>query len=116
MTYASPRARLRAAAIYARTATAARGGSTGLDAQEGRCQREAARRGLVVTKVFRDAGGGLNLDRPGLSALRAAVRDGVVRAIIIDSPGRLTRDSDDYATLLTEWQDAGAEVIIAGEG
>ena len=115
MTFAAPRARLRAAAIYARTASAGRGGTSGLEAQEGRCQREAAKRGLVVTKVYRDAGGGLSLDRPGLVALRAAVRDGVVRAILIDSPGRLTRDTDDYTTLLAEWQDAGAELIVAGE-
>ena len=116
MTFATPRSRLRAAAIYARTASAARGGTAGLDAQESRCQREASKRGMIVTKVYRDAGGGLSLDRPGLNALRAAVRDGAVRAILIDSPGRLTRDSDDYTTLLAEWQDAGAELIVAGEG
>lgn len=114
MTFATPRPRLRAAAIYARTTTA-RGGSAGLEAQEGRCQREASKRGLVVTKVYRDAGSGQGLDRPGLMALRAAVRAGAVRAIVIDSPGRLARDTDDYTALVAEWQEAGAEVIVAGE-
>jgi len=109
------RVRLRAAAIYVRTATAARGYTAGLDAQETRCQREAAKRALLVTRVYRDAGTGQGLIRPGLKELRAAVRAGEVAVVIVDSPGRLARDTDDYTTLLTEWQEAGATVVIAGE-
>jgi site-specific DNA recombinase len=116
MTYRQPRQVLRAAAIYARTAATSQGRPAGLDAQEVRCQREASRRGLVVTKVFRDTGSGLRLARPGLDALRTAVRAGEVRAILVDSPTRLTRDQDDYAALLAEWEQAGATLIVAGEG
>jgi DNA invertase Pin-like site-specific DNA recombinase len=108
------RVRLRAAAIYVRTATAARGYMAGLDAQETRCQREAAKRALLVTRVYRDSGTGQGLSRPGLNELRAAVRAGEVAVVIVDSPGRLARDSDDYTMLLTEWQDAGATVVSAG--
>jgi DNA invertase Pin-like site-specific DNA recombinase len=115
MTYRQPRRVLRSAAVYARTATSGQGQPTGLEAQESRCQREAARRGLVVTKVYRDTGSGLRLARPGLDALRAAVRAGEVRAILVDSPARLTRDKDDYAALLAEWEQAGAALIVAGE-
>jgi len=116
MTYRQPRQVLRAAAIYARAAGTSQGRPAGLEAQEVRCQREASRRGLVVTKVYRDTGSGLRLERPGLDALRAAVRAGEVRAILIDSPARLTRDTDDYAALLAEWEQAGATLIVAGEG
>jgi DNA invertase Pin-like site-specific DNA recombinase len=115
MTYRQPRQVLRAAAIYARAAATGQGRPAGLDAQEARCQREAARRGLVVTKVFRDTGSGLRLARPGLDALRAAVRAGDVRTVLIDSPARLTRDETDYDALLDEWEAAGATLIVAGE-
>ena len=69
----------------------------------------------MVTKVFRDTGSGLRLARPGLDALRAAVRAGDVRTVLIDSPARLTRDETDYATLLTEWEQAGVTLLVAGE-
>ena len=102
-------------AIYARTATVSQGESTGLDAQEARCRREAARRGVMVMRVFRDEGSGLHLSRPGLDALRAAVADKQVTAIIVDSPGRLARDGEDYATLLAEWRRARVVIIVAGQ-
>src|SRR3954447_22041807 len=76
------------AAVYVRVSTAEQadpglnGGS--LESQEARCRALCEARGLDVARVFIDAGqsGGM-LDRPALTALRAAVAAGEVAAVVV---------------------------------
>ncbi len=63
--------------------------------------------------VFRDEGySGGRLDRPGLDALRDAVRDGAVEAVAVLTPDRLARKYAYQALLLEEFRRAGCEVVF----
>jgi len=63
--------------------------------------------------VFRDEGySGSRLDRPGLDALRDAVRDGAVGTLVVLTPDRLARKYAYQVLLLEEFRRAGAEVVF----
>ena len=63
--------------------------------------------------VFRDEGySGARLDRPGLDALRDAVRDGEVDLVAVLSPDRLARRYAYQVLLLEEFRRAGCEVAF----
>src|SRR4051794_21564115 len=72
---------------------------------------EAAGRDLSERHVFRDEGySGSRLDRPGLDALRDAVRDGEVDVVAVVSPDRLARKYAYQALLLEEIRRAGCAI------
>ncbi len=92
-----------AAAVYLGVSTeeqaqdgSGNGGS--LLSQEERC-RACAARGLEVTHVFADPGAsGGTLDRPGLTALRAAVAVGEVAVVVVFAVDRLYRRQVDTSS------------------
>jgi site-specific DNA recombinase len=68
---------------------------------------------LEEDHVFRDEGySGARLDRPGLDALRDAVRDGAVELVAVLSPDRLARRYAYQVLLLEEFRRAGCEVMF----
>src|SRR3954453_5713463 len=68
---------------------------------------------LAGEHVFRDEGySGGRLDRPGLDALRDAVRDGAVGVVAVLTPDRLAREYAYQVLLLEEFRRAGAEVVF----
>jgi site-specific DNA recombinase len=63
--------------------------------------------------VFIDNGGlSTELDRPALAALREAVAAGVVKAVAIHSPDRLSRKVVHQLLLMEEFQKKGVEVLF----
>lgn len=80
-----------------------------------RRDRRAADHGhaLAEEHVFRDEGySGSRLDRPGLDALRDAVRDGAVGIAAVLTPDRLARKYAYQALLLEEFRRAGCEMVF----
>ena len=68
---------------------------------------------IAAEHVFRDEGySGSRLDRPGLDALRDAVRDGAVQQVAVLSPDRLARKYAYQVLLLEEFRRAGCEVVF----
>src|SRR3712207_4626740 len=68
---------------------------------------------IAAEHVFRDEGySGSRLDRPGLDALRDAVRDGAVRQVAVLTPDRLARKYAYQVLLLEEFRRAGCEVVF----
>ena len=79
------------------------------------CSAWAADHGHAIAEehVFRDEGySGARLDRPGLDALRDAVRDGAVEVVAVLSPDRLARKYAYQVLLLEEFRRAGCEVVF----
>ena len=82
------------AAIYARVSTERQERQQTIDSQLAalRAWAEAGGRELSDRHAFRDEGhSGARLDRPGLDALRDAVRDGEVEILAVLAPDRLAR-------------------------
>jgi site-specific DNA recombinase len=81
-------------AIYARVSTERQERQPTIDSQLVALQAWATggEHELDQMHVFRDEGySGARLDRPGLDALRDAVRDGIVQHVAVLSPDRLAR-------------------------
>jgi site-specific DNA recombinase len=82
------------AAVYARVSTERQERFQTIDSQLAALRAWAADHGhaLAEEHVFRDEGySGSRLDRPGLDALRDAVRDGAVGVVAVLTPDRLAR-------------------------
>ena len=100
-------------AAYARTATD--------DACGTACQRQvrtaqAAVGPDQVLHIYTDAGrSGLDIHRPGLQRLRADVRRGRLRRVLVQDVARLTRNVAFLATLLDELRAAGVELVVIGK-
>lgn len=108
------------AAVYVRVSTAEQsdpglnGGS--LDSQAARCRALCDARGLDVAGVWTDAGAsGGTLDRPGLTALRAAVAAGEVAVVVVYAVDRLSRRQADTLALLAEFEAHGAGLAAASQ-
>jgi len=105
------------AAIYARVSTERQERQQTIDSQLSalRAWAEAGGHELNNRHVFRDEGySGARLDRPGLDALRDAVRDGEVEVLGILAPDRLARNYAYQALLLEEFRRAGCAVAFLG--
>ncbi len=105
------------AAIYARVSTERQERQQTIDSQLSalRVWAEAGGHELNDRHVFRDEGySGARLDRPGLDALRDAVRDGEVEVLGILAPDRLARNYAYQALLLEEFRRAGCAVAFLG--
>ena len=107
------------AAIYARVSTERQERQQTIDSQLSalRAWAEAGGHELNDRHVFRDEGhSGARLDRPGLDALRDAVRDGEVEVEVLGilAPDRLARNYAYQALLLEEFRRAGCAVAFLG--
>lgn len=104
------------AAIYVRTATRDRERDA-LAEQEAVCRALCAERGYTVdpSRVYRDVGSGLSIDRAGLALVRDDVASGSVAVIVSASPDRLSRDHASLVQLADEIEAAGARLeFVAG--
>jgi len=102
-------------AFYARVSTERQERQQTIDSQLAVLRAWAAEQGHPVSDehVFRDEGySGSRLDRPGLDALRDAVRDGAVGTLVVLTPDRLARKYAYQVLLLEEFRRAGAEVVF----
>ena len=103
------------AALYARVSTERQERFQTIDSQFTALRAWATAGGHVVADehVFRDEGySGGRLDRPGLDALRDAVRDGVVGIVAVLTPDRLARKYAYQVLLMEEFRRAGVEVMF----
>ena len=95
------------AAIYARVSTERQERQQTIDSQLDvlRAWANTANHELTDAHVFRDEGySGSRLDRPGLDALRDAVRDGEVDVVAVLAPDRLARRYAYQVLLLEEFR------------
>jgi site-specific DNA recombinase len=103
------------AAIYARVSTERQERQQTIDSQLAALSAWAAEAGHMLTAehVFRDEGhSGARLDRPGLDALRDAVRDAEIDVIGVVSPDRLAREYAYQALILEEFRRAGCAIAF----
>ena len=103
------------AALYARVSTERQERFQTIDSQFTALRAWATARGHVVAEehVFRDEGySGSRLDRPGLDALRDAVRDSAVGIVAVLTPDRLARRYAYQVLLMEEFRRAGVEVMF----
>ena len=101
------------AAIYARVSTERQERQQTIDSQLAALSAWAEQAGheLMAGHVFRDEGySGSRLDRPGLDALRDAVRDAEVDVVAVLSPDRLARKYAYQALILEEFRRAGCAI------
>jgi site-specific DNA recombinase len=102
-------------ALYARVSTERQERQQTIDSQLAALHTWAAAGNHAVADehVFRDEGySGGRLDRPGLDALRDAVRDGAVEVVAVLAPDRLARRYAYQVLLLEEFRRAGCEVVF----
>src|ERR671926_484225 len=103
------------AALYARVSTERQERRQTIASQLTALQAWAAagEHAVAAEHVFRDEGySGSRLDRPGLDALRDAVRDGVVGIVAVLTPDRLARKYAYQVLLLEEFRRAGVEIVF----
>jgi DNA invertase Pin-like site-specific DNA recombinase len=99
-------------AIYVRTAVHDVRPSDALAAQEQRCRAYAVAQGWHVGEVFVDEGiAGTRRDRPGVSTLLAAVRDGAIERAVIAGSDRLSRSHADIKAILHEMEARGVACV-----
>lgn len=103
------------AAIYARVSTERQERQQTIDSQivALRAWAQEAGHELRPEHAFSDEGySGARLDRPGLDALRDAVRDAEIDVVAVLSPDRLARKYAYQALVLEEFRRAGCEVTF----
>ena len=103
------------AALYARVSTERQERQQTIDSQLAALHAWAGGSGYALADehVFRDEGySGSRLDRPGLDALRDAVRDGTVGIVAVLTPDRLARKYAYQVLLLEEFRRASVEVVL----
>ena len=79
------------AVTYSRTSSEDQGAGFGLPAQVHELRTHAQARGYRITQEFSDEVSGTVLSRPGLDALREAVRRGGIDVVLCMDPDRLSR-------------------------
>ncbi|MDF9409489.1 MAG: Transposon gamma-delta resolvase [Pelotomaculum sp. PtaB.Bin013] len=100
------------AAIYVRVSTddQVRHGFS-LAEQKAACRNRAAALGASVITEFADEGiSGSTMDRPGLTALRSAVRNNQVDLLVVRDPDRLSRKLSHQLLLTEEFEKAGVKI------
>src|SRR4051794_30741324 len=103
------------AAIYARVSTERQERQQTIDSQLDALRAWARDAGheLSEAHVFRDEGySGARLDRPGLDALRDAVRDREVDIVGVLAPDRLARRYAYQVLVLEEFRRVGCEIAF----
>jgi site-specific DNA recombinase len=102
-------------ALYARVSTERQERQQTIESQLAALRAWAVAGGhaLAEEHVFRDEGySGGRLDRPGLDALRDAVRDGAVECVAVLSPDRLARRYAYQVILLEEFRRVSCQVTF----
>lgn len=103
-------------AIYVRVSSAGQEDGYSLATQEARCRAYAAERGWHVAGVWSDVHTGAEWrERPGLSALREAVRRRSVDAVLAFALDRLSRKQAHVAILAEEFDAAGVALDFVSE-
>jgi site-specific DNA recombinase len=103
-------------AIYIRVSSAGQEDGYSLETQEARCRSHADELGLTVVAVFRDVHTGAEWrERPGLTQLREAVRQGEVDVVVAFALDRLSRKQAHLAILADEFAHAGARLEFVTE-
>ncbi|MGI4800542.1 MAG: recombinase family protein, partial [Janthinobacterium lividum] len=103
------------AALYARVSTERQERQQTIESQLTALRAWASSSGYALADehVFRDEGySGSRLDRPGLDALRDAVRDGTVGIVAVLTPDRLARKYAYQVLMLEEFRRASVEVVF----
>ena len=100
------------AAILSRISSRGQEDGTSLDTQELACLAEAVKLGYVVAPEhrWREVWTGADLERPGLSQVRAAARAGAIDALIVYAPDRLSRDPLHHLIIMKELSDCGVQL------
>ena len=98
--------------MYCRVAAAS---AEALAEQETACRQFAEARGLTVAMVHRDTGSGLNLERLGLSTLRARYTSGAIQGVVVVRLDRLSRSPEHKAMLVAEMRAHGVGLHCVDE-
>ena len=85
----------------------------GFKRQDQTIARYAKANGLRIVDTFKDAIAGKQLDRPGLTALFAALAGDGVRLVLVEYADRLARDTLVSLLLLEQFKELGVQVIDA---
>src|SRR5215213_10900240 len=106
----------RRCAIYVRVSSVGQEDGYSLETQEDLCRSHADELGLTVVAVFRDVHTGAEWrERPGLTQLREAVRQGEVDVVVAFALDRLSRKQAHLAILADEFAHAGARLEFVTE-
>ena len=102
------------AAIYARVSTAQQEDGTSLDTQVAACLALAEERGWQVEQphIFREQASGADQERHLLTQVRRLAGLGTIKAIIVHSPDRLSRDPLHLMVMTEELAEAGAKLLF----
>ena len=102
------------AAIYARVSTAQQEDGTSLDTQIAACLALAEEGGWQVEQphVFREQSSGADQERLLLTQVRRLARLGVVKAVIVHSPDRLSRDPLHLMVMTEEFTEAWVKLLF----
>src|SRR5436190_15226293 len=106
------------AAIYVRVSTASQEEGTSLESQEAACRAYAAEHGYDIdeARVYVEVHTGAELwERPRLTRLREAVREGVVDVVVAYALDRLSRDQRHVTLILAEAENAGVSIEFVTE-
>ena len=101
------------ALAYVRVSSDGQADNTSLDVQADRVAAYATARGWTLDGMYSDVASGATLDRPGLSALRDALRPG--DAVIVYKLDRLSRSIVDAEPLISEWESRGVALHSVSE-
>lgn len=103
---------------YCRVSTDEQGASgLGLEAQRETIEREAARRGWQLVRVYQDvASGGTTNGRHGLTEAVDAIESGDASGLLVAKLDRLSRSLADFATLMDRARRRGWELVVADLG
>ena len=102
-------------ALYARVSSEQQGGAGSITRQLAELRQRIAQEGgsLDDEASFVDAGvGGASLVRPALQRLRERAAHGALDRLYVLAPDRLARSSASLAELISEFTQAGVEVIF----
>ena len=105
------------AALYGRVSLEDQASNFSLPSQLRAMEAHAKAKGFDAPKEFQfiEDGLGGELDRPGLTRLREAVRAGLVRAVIVYDLDRLARKLSDQLLIVDEFEHHGAKLeLITG--
>lgn len=86
------------AAGYIRVSTNKQSKGFGPDVQRAEIEAYAGRMGFVVTQWYEDVEKGRNIGRSAYQEIRAAVKAGVIHAVIVFTFDRAGRDSDEFSS------------------
>jgi site-specific DNA recombinase len=107
------------AGIYARVSLEEQAANYSLSSQTRACKKLATEKGYATSDatIFVDEGGlGGEIDRIALSRLRDAARAGIIGAVIVHDPDRLSRKLAHLLLLTEEFERAGVPLLFVNGG